>query len=207
MSDGPVTARRGLRWWGWLLVGIGAALVILTAVLYGRAIAAITLPGPIADGGAPIPAAPVPDEPDGVAYTSAEFGYEVQFPGEPEETRIDQSVAGYDLVLVAVQWYGGDGGFSVNATEFPADLVTPESLDAILEGSMDGAAQNVVGTVVDEEFVEFAGERALTAEIRASGISLYAHVFFRDGVQFTIVSQGGTRAEHDDRAATFRFTG
>jgi len=146
------------------------------------------------------------DEPtSGATYTSDEFGYEVTFPGEAMESSVTQSVAGFDLETVTASWTAGDRNVSTNATLFPDELFVADATDQILQGSVDGAASSVGGTLEGVEFIDLQGERAISGIIRASGADIYMVVFFHNQIQYSIASVNGSQAEHDEIVASFRL--
>lgn len=203
-----VPTTRSLPWWGWLLLGLGILGIVLTAVFTAQAMGALV-------GGAPNPApvgAGPGDEPaaepsaTGFVYVSDDFPFEVTFPGEPSREVIGQAVVGYDLELITVTWSGGGRSVILGSTEFPSELLPGGATDEVLQGSLDGAAGNVAGTVVDQEFITVDGERAITGTVTAAGSTFYVTVFFADSVQYSLISENGTSAEHDAYVDSFRFT-
>ena len=206
----PRVPGRGLPWWGWVLLGLGVVGIAVTAVFSVRAMIALVAPGsaPVTAPGTPSEPPVVDEEPetDGVVYESADFPFEVTFPGEPTREVIDQAVVGFDLQLITVTWNGGGRSVILGSTEFPADLLPGGANDDVLQGSLDGAAANVGGTIVDQEFIDVDGQRAISGVVTAAGSTLHVTVFFRDSVQYSMISENGTEDEHAQYVASFRFT-
>jgi hypothetical protein len=213
MTDMPTNSRMPV--WGVLVivgsalaVGVIAFLVILNFLsLAGGPQAGLGQPAVDGPGtgqqGSESPAAEEPAS--GATYTSDEFGYEVTFPGEAMESSVTQSVAGFDLEIVTASWTAGGRNVSTNATVFPDELFVADATDEMLQGSVEGAASSVGGTLEDVEFVDIEGERAISGVIRASGADIYMVVFFHDQTQYSIASVNGTQAEHDEIVASFRL--
>lgn len=186
LTPGSVRLPTGMPWWGWLLIALASGLVALVALL--------ALLGAFGGRAEPTPP-PATPEPSGYVYGSADFPFEVTFPGPPERAVAPQSVAGFDLELVTVSWAQGDLEVVLAATEFPAGLLPDGPSDEVLQASLEGAAANVGGVLQDVAFVEVAGERALTGTIRA-GSTLYATVLFHDLVQYSLLTHDGTPEQH-----------
>jgi hypothetical protein len=212
---GPAEPNAGMPLWG-ILVIVGTALAV--GVISFLVILGLTSLGasPQAGGGQPgtdqqesgQPAAEEPDaeEPDaGVTHTSEEFGYEVALPGEATEITTPQSVAGYDLEIVTASWASGDRNVSVNATAFPDELYAADATDEMLQGSLEGAATSVGGTLENVEFVDIQGERGISGVIRAGVANVYMLVVFHNQTQYSIASVNGTQEEHDEIVGSFRF--
>ncbi len=213
--SGPAEPGAGMPVWG-ILVIVGAALAV--GLVSFLVILGITSLGtaPQANSGQPDPGQqeseqpaaeePDADEPDaGVTYTSDEFGYEVAFPGEAMESSTTQSVAGYDLEIVTASWAAGARNVSVNATAFPDGLYAADATDEMLQGSLEGAASGVGGTLENVEFIDIQGERGISGVIRAGIANIYMFVIFHNQTQYSIASVNGTQEEHDEILGSFRF--
>jgi hypothetical protein len=205
-APGAVGAKPGMPVWG-IVVIAGAALAVgliafviilgLTALGRGAAPAGSEGPGVTQPGG---------EQPEaGVGYRSDEAGYEVTFPGEPTESSLSQRVLGYDLETFTVTWVSGARNVSTNATAFPDELYAGDAIESMLTGSLDGGAEAIGGTIERSEFIDFEGERAVTALITTSDTEIYMLVVFHNQVQYSIASVNGTQEEHDEVVASFRF--
>lgn len=213
MTDMPTNSR--MPAWGVLViagsalaVGVIAFLVILGFLsLAGGPQAGLGKPDPGGPGtGQQGSESPAAEEPASEAtYRSDEFGYEVTFPGEAMESSVTQSVAGFDLEVVTASWTADGRNVSTNASLFPDQLFVADATDEMLQGSVEGAASSVGGTLEDVEFIDIEGERAISGVIRASGTDIYMVVFFHDQTQYSIASVNGTQAEHDEIVASFRL--
>jgi len=213
MTDVPTNSR--MPAWGVLViagsalvVGVIAFLVILGFLsLAGGSQAGLGQPVASEPGtGQQESESPAAEQPaSGATYTSEEFGYEVTFPGEAMESSVTQSVLGFDLEIVTASWSAGGRNVSTNATVFPDELFVADATDEMLQGSVEGAASSVGGTLEDTEFIDIEGERAISGVIRTSGTDIYMVVFFHNQTQYSIASVSGTRAEHDEIVASFRL--
>ena len=206
---GPAEPNAGMPMWG-ILVIVGSALAV--GVIAFLVILGLTSLGAAPQAGSDQPSTgqqeseqPADDEPAGVTYTSDEFGYEVAFPGEATEISTPQSVGGYDLEIATASWAAGDRNVSVNATAFPDGLYAADATDEMLQGSLDGAAGSVGGTLENVEFIDIQGERAITGVIRAGIADIYMLVVFHTQTQYSIASVNGTQEEHDQIVGSFHF--
>lgn len=209
----PPVAKRGMPGWGILIIVAGALAV--TSVAFVVILSLTTLAGGLQpSSSAQGPAEPATEQTeaaeqpdDGVVYRSDEFGYQITFPGEPTESSVTQSVAGYDLEIYTATYTSGDLSLTVNTTEFPPELYSEPGLDTMLSGSLEGAAGAVGGTLENVEYLEIDGERAISGVIRTAQADVYVVVLFHDLVQYTIASVSGSAQQHDEFVGTLTFSG
>lgn len=194
-QEPPKKSRAGLI----VLIAIGAVLLI-GAVIAGI-VFAINLASTLGSNQGVQPGS----EEDTVSYVSEEYGYSVEFPGEPIEDTQTQSVAGAEISLTQAQWIEGDRMYISVAADLSEFLVGQDP-DDVLENSIAGAAGNTGATAVGHEFLEVDGERALSAQLDLpNGQSLFWLVVVRDGIQYQLGAPAD-KADHDWFVESFDFT-
>ncbi|MGW4930395.1 hypothetical protein ACWEOH_14690 [Agromyces sp. NPDC004153] len=100
----------------------------------------------------------------GVRHTS-EAGYEVVFPGEPEESRSTKSYPGFESQVTVATWSDDSATYTVRTREFPAELVEGAG-DRILEDLVYELRESTPGEHLREKHeTSLDGEPALSGTI------------------------------------------
>lgn len=161
---------------------------------------------------------PVTDPPDtdqtaGFEFVSQEGGVAAVFPAEPEETELPVTLDdGSTLVSPMFVHDAGDSAYFVSWTDFGVP-VTDEEVTDVLEGSRDGAIENIDGTLESSAEIELDGRPGLdfagTAALGALEVRYQALVFV-DGerlYQVSTLAEQGSDGETAGRAFldSFRF--
>lgn len=115
-------------------------------------------------------------------FTSEEGRFEARLPGAPEkQLQQTPTAAGpMDMVMQSVQ--AGSAFFAIAYSDMSAEAIPGFNLDAGLDGARNGAINNVGGTLVSEQQIQFAGHpaRAFTAKASVEGheLTVEARIFF-----------------------------
>lgn len=94
-----------------------------------------------------------------VTFTSPDGSFTADMPGEPEEKieTVDTAVGSIDIYTYLVD-LGGEA-YTVNYSDFPADLVAGSDPYELLNGFKDGVAEDAV--ILSQEEVTYQGYPAL----------------------------------------------
>jgi hypothetical protein len=93
---------------------------------------------------------------DWITFSSDEGGFSLLLPQQPQEQRqpVQTDVGTVEAIMYLVE--AGNTAFGAGFSDFPASTAAADP-DAVLAGARDGAANNVNGTVVDEQPIELNG--------------------------------------------------
>jgi len=144
-------------------------------------------------------------ESDPVPYLSVEYGYHVEFPGEPEEVSETETQAGIEIETTTVTWTGKDRAHSVSATAWPDAFPEGAVSEEVLLAALDAGADAMGGSVEDFAFVDLDGEPGIEGVVSRSGIDMRVVAAIRGDVMIWVQSFNGTVAQHEAFVGTFAF--
>ncbi len=93
-------------------------------------------------------------------FSSAEGGFTLLLPGNPQEQRQPVSTAAGSADAIMYITEVGGTAFGVGYSDFPGSAAKADP-QAVLKGARDGAVKNVNGTLVGEKPIELAGHPGL----------------------------------------------
>lgn len=140
-------------------------------------------------------------------YTSDEFDYTVEFPGEPKQSTLDITVDGADLSTYQVLWTGDAGLAIVQATKMPAGTSEADPDASLTDTWNDMVALTNSVTGSQTQFVDFQGERAIsgTVQVGADG-EFHTIIVMRGAVEYRIIAKIDDAAVRAAFVESFRFT-
>lgn len=136
----------------------------------------------------------------GVPFTSDEWGFSIDFPSEPKQQALNQTVSGVKIDGRVFEGTSGDQDTAVSVARFPAGQSI--NVDAALRGAITGGASSANGTIVEQHAETFQGHPAREGTIRVQGSTLYYIEAFVAGNRLYNVI-GSPRSDFDAAKASF----
>ena len=129
-------------------------------------------------------AAPEPTSDDGYLFTAPGGDFRVVFPGEPSSEPLSVPLPDGSVIDTTIFLYDTmAGALVVNVSQYPDEYDTSDTR-GVLEGSRDGAVENVGGRLESSELITLQGRDGIRfrAQVEAEGFSgEYAAATFIDG--------------------------
>lgn len=136
----------------------------------------------------------------GVPFTSDEWGFSIDFPSEPKQQALNQTVSGVKINGRIFEGTAGDVDTAVSVVEFPAGQSI--NVDGALRGAITGGASSANGTIVEQHAETFQGHQARQGTIRVQGTKLYyIEAFVAGNRLYNII--GTPRSDFDAAKASF----
>jgi len=133
-----------------------------------------------------------------VTYTSAEYGFAVDFPGEPTPSSTHRTVGNIDIEVAMVQWSTKDGTLIVGAIASPIKAVagvselTDEEVNVMLKTFLDDGVANVrEGKLVSSTLSTLDGAPSINAVISAADGVMGNLILSYHNESFQMVVTGG----------------
>ena len=140
-----------------------------------------------------------PSDDQGEVFTSAEDGFSVVFPGEPQVQSIVQEIGEFDIPITVYSTSAGNVQFLVSAAEMPASVLEAQDLDTFLTNSLTGSVEGGGAELTSQSFTTLSGERAITGTMTAESLTLHTVIALHNGLQFSV------SVISDDEAAAQAF--
>jgi biopolymer transport protein ExbD len=175
-------------------------VVLVVGVIFGvRAL--VEAVGSRAETAPTASATPTPT-PAGFTYTSAEYGYTVEFPSEPTENSSTVPVGDAQVPVTSAVWEGGTRSLVSTGATYPAGALA--DVNASLKSSLDGIVANTVDAqLVSSDPVTLAGIPAVEASISVPSGNLVVVIAIDGDIQYQLVAAGFDKATADGFFASF----
>jgi hypothetical protein len=145
-------------------------------------------------------------------YTSTQYGFSINFPGNPIATDTNIQVQGVSVPTTAYerQANNGNSDFLVSVDNYPSQFDLSDT-KARLEGALNGEISNVKGaTLISSSYGTIAGYTSITghAKVNASGqtYELYGTSLLKGNILYNILTVGVPESDFNNFANSFRFT-
>jgi hypothetical protein len=149
-------------------------------------------------------ASPTPSPtPAGFTYTSAEYGYSMEFPAEPTEQSKTVPVGDAQVPVTSAVWEGGTRSLISTGAAYPAGALA--DVTASLKSSLDGIVANTPDAqLVSSDPITLAGIPAVEAAISVPSGHLVVVIAIDGDIQYQLVAAGFDKATADGFFASFR---
>ena len=138
----------------------------------------------------------------GFRYTSAEYGYSIEFPSEPAEQSKTVPVGDAQVAVTSAVWDGGSRSLVATGARYPAGQL--KDVNASLKSSLDGIVANTGGaTLVSSDPTKLAGIPAVKAQISVPNGSLSVVIAIDGDIQYQLVAANLDQKTADGFFATF----
>jgi hypothetical protein len=152
------------------------------------------------------------DSTDSRPYISTQYGFSINFPGNPTATDSSVQVQG---VSVPTTTYERDNNndnrdFLVSVDNYPSQFDMSDT-NARLEGVLNGEIENVKGaTLVSSSYGTLAGYTSITghATVSDSGqtFDMYSTSLLKGNLLYNIITVGASEQDFSSFANSFQFT-
>jgi hypothetical protein len=138
----------------------------------------------------------------GFLYTSADYGYSIEFPSEPAEKSTTVPVGDAQVPTTSAVWDGGARSLIATGATYPAGAL--KDVTASLKSSLDGLVANTAGAqLVSSDPITLAGIPAVEAEISVSSGTLVVVIAIDGDTQYQLVAANIDKKTADGFFATF----
>ncbi len=156
--------------------------------------------------GARLPAASPSASPSagsaGFTYTSAEYGYTIEFPGEPTVQTKTVPVDEAEIAVTSAVWENGVRSLVATGATYPAGSLS--DVNASLKSAMDGLITNTAGAQLESsDAFTLAGISAVKALIATPGGDLRVVIAIQGDTQYQLVAYNLDETTADGFFATF----
>ncbi|MEZ4451880.1 MAG: hypothetical protein R3B09_20620 [Nannocystaceae bacterium] len=115
-------------------------------------------------------------------FSSDEGRCKLRFPAAPRSESMDAPSPAGPIPTTTIAAEQRGAYYALAYSDYPVELVAESKLDNILDGARNGAVNNIGGTLLKEEQITFAGQKARAFEASASAegmeVRLSARIFF-----------------------------
>ena len=119
-------------------------------------------------------------------YKYEELALIAEFPGTPQKTvqQVQTAVGELDMHMVA--YAGDDIYYAISATEYPKEFadMSDERIKSVLDGSVNGAVNNLNGTLESDENITLNGYPGRKIKIKASGMDVFMNTYLVDNKMY-----------------------
>jgi hypothetical protein len=145
-------------------------------------------------------------------YTSTQYGFSINFPGNPTATDSNIEVQGISVPTTSYERDNDNGNtiFYVTVDNYPSQFDMSDT-KARLEGALNGEIENTKGaTLVSSTYATTAGYTSITghASVSESGqtFDMYNTSLLKGNTLFNILTVGATESDFNNFANSFQFT-
>lgn len=145
-------------------------------------------------------------------YTSTQYGFSINFPGNPTATDNSIQVQGVSVPTTTYERDNNNGNtdFLVSVDNYPSQFDMSDT-NARLEGALNGEVENTKGaTLVTSSYGTLAGQTSITGHISVdtSGqtFDMYDTSLLKGNTLYNIVTIGATEQDFNSFANSFQFT-
>ena len=124
-------------------------------------------------------------------YKSEDLAFITEFPGKPQRTvqQIETAVGELDMHMVGYgsSQTGDNAYYAVVRSDYPSEQftdMTDEKIKSILDGAVNGAVNNVQGTLESDENINLNGYPGRKIKINAPGLELYMNAYLVENVMY-----------------------
>lgn len=146
------------------------------------------------------------------AYTSTQYGFSVNFPGNPTATDSNVEVQGVSVPTTSYERDNNNGNtiFYVTVDSYPSQFDMSDK-NARLEGALNGEVENVKGaTLVSSSYGTLAGYTSITghASVSDSGqtFDMYSTSLLKGNTLYNIMTVGASEQDFNSFTNSFQFT-
>jgi hypothetical protein len=145
-------------------------------------------------------------------YTSAQYGFSIDFPGNPTATDSSVQVQGVSVPTTSYERDNNNGNtiFYVTVDSYPSQFDMSDT-KARLEGALNGEVENTKGaTLVSSSYGTLAGSTSITghATVSESGqtFDMYNTSLLKGNTLYNILTVGASESDFNNFANSFQFT-
>lgn len=145
-------------------------------------------------------------------YTSTQYGFSIDFPGNPTATDSSVQVQGVSVPTTSYERDNNNGNtiFYVTVDNYPSQFDMSDT-KARLEGALNGEVGNVKGaTLVSSSYGTVAGYTSITghATVSDSGqtFDMYNTSLLKGNTLYNILTVGASESDFNNFANSFQFT-
>ena len=145
-------------------------------------------------------------------YTSTQYGFTINFPGNPTVTDSNVQVQGVSVPTTNYERDNNNGNtdFYVSVDAYPSSFDMSD-VKARLEGALNGEIENTKGAVLDSSsFGTLAGYTSITGHstVNESGqtFDMYDTSLLKGNTLFNILTVGASQSAFNNFASSFQFT-
>jgi hypothetical protein len=138
-------------------------------------------------------------ETDWRQYSSVKYNFKIDFPGFPTASETVEDFGGLSIPTTQYTRANGDQEFFVQVSSFPDELDLSDTL-SILEDSLNGSVQASDSRLVESNFLDFKGFRAIEGVLeysdeKSQSQRMHELVFFDGNNQYVMIA---TKVSQDD---------
>jgi len=144
-------------------------------------------------------------------YTSAQYGFTINFPGNPTASNSNLQIQGMTVPMTNYERDNNDGNtdFFVSVDSYPSSFDMSDT-KARLEGALNGEVENVRGaTLISSSFGTLDGYTAITGHstVTEEGqtFEMYDTSLLKGNTLFNILTVGASEADFHKFADSFHF--
>lgn len=144
-------------------------------------------------------------------YTSTQYGFSIDFPGNPTATDSSVQVQGVSVPTTSYERDNNNGNtiFYVTVDNYPSQFDMSDT-KARLEGALNGEVENTKGaTLVSSSYGTLAGYTSITghATVSESGqtFDMYNTSLLKGNTLYNILTVGASESDFNNFANSFQF--
>ena len=145
-------------------------------------------------------------------YTSAQYGFSINFPGNPTATDSNIQVQGVTVPTTSYERDNNNGNtiFQVSVDDYPSQFDMSDT-KARLEGALNGEVSNVKGaTLVSSSYGTLAGYTTIigheTFSSSGQNYDIYSTCLLKGNTLYNVLTLGATETDFNSFASSFQFT-